>query len=130
MASPAKDPKSGSYRVHFRLGGRQQRSLETNQPKEAKALKGKAEMTRLDLKRGRLKLPPDAELWQFLISDGKRCHKAEPAEVLTLQQLSDRYMESLPPDTMKANSPATRMLHMKHLLRHPGARRPVRDVTT
>jgi integrase len=131
LASVNKDPKSGFYRIRFRYGGRQEhRSLETKNSKEAEAFKGKVETTLLDLKRGRLVLPADADFWSFVFSDGKRGHKAEPAEALTLQQLFDRYVQSLPPDSMEANSLATRLLHKKHLLRHLGARRPVRDVTT
>src|SRR5262249_5892615 len=102
----------------------------TTDREEAEAVKGRIELTLLDLKRGRLTLPPDADFWQFVLSDGKLTQKVEAPTVLPLDQLFTRYEEEMPPGTMEANSLGTFRLHKKHLLHILGSRTNARAVTT
>jgi integrase len=131
MASLSRDPTSGNYRIHFRFGGRQyQKSLKTDSEKDANALKGRVELTLLDLERGRLTLPPNGDIWQFVLSDGKRAERMEAPQVLTLERLFSRYETEMPAGTMEANSLATCRLHKKHLLRIFGKRTPAPPLRT
>jgi hypothetical protein len=71
MASQQFDPKSGKARVFFRYGGRQcNRTVKVKSERAAEALCETIEQTIVDLDRGRLSLPPDADLVTFLISGG------------------------------------------------------------
>jgi hypothetical protein len=131
LASLHRDPKSKTFRVMFRYGGKQyQKSLKTTDQAEAEALKGKIEVTLLELERGRKTLPSDADLWQFVISDGQRTQKTQAPTVFTLDGLFSRYEEEMPPGTLEANTLETYRLHKKHLLRLLPKRAAVQTITT
>ncbi len=126
MASIHRDPRTNTFLLMFRYGGKQYRkSLNTKNEAEADGLRGGVVTTLLELKRGRRTLPPDADLWEFLISDGQRTRKAEAPTVVTLDQLFARYEEAMPPGAMEANSLYTINIHKKHLVRLLGGRTPV-----
>jgi hypothetical protein len=86
MAGLTRNLESGIYRIHFRYGGKQQhRSLKTTDEREAEARKGAIEITLLDLERGRLVIPPGADIWEFVKTDGKREKKPVWENALTLE---------------------------------------------
>jgi integrase len=115
----------------FRYGGRQfQRSLKTKDPKKADALKGKIELTLLELEQGRLMLPPEADIAEFVISDGRRSSNPQAAAVVTLADLFARYERGIPPGNMEGNSLLTVRIHMKHLLRLLGGRTAAQRLST
>ena len=86
--------RGDSYRLIFRYGGRKfSRSLKTKDAKEAEAVRVRVEENLKLLERGRLELPPEADLVAFLLSDGKIAARPRPEEVrrLALGQLLDLY---------------------------------------
>lgn len=131
MASIHRDPRNDNFLLMFRYGSKQYRkSLKTTDADEADALKGKVEVVLLELERGRRTLPPDADIWQFLISDGQRTQKTEAPTVTSLEQLFGQYEAGLPPGAMEANSLATIRIHRNHLVRILGGRTAVPSLTT
>jgi hypothetical protein len=92
VASLNLDPASGRYRILFRFGGRQfQKSLKTTDQEEAEAAKARIALTLRELENGRLILPPGADFWEFVYSDGRRTRKVEAPSTTTLEQLFQRY---------------------------------------
>jgi hypothetical protein len=79
MASIAPHPKSGLWHIQFVYAGKPfHKSLKTKKEKDAGALAGRIESRLHHLNTGTLHLPPGADLWQWLISDGNREQKPEP----------------------------------------------------
>ena len=130
MSTIYADPKSGTFRILFRFGGKQyHKSLLTEDETKAASLQAAIDETLHDLKRGRLFLPPDADFWAFVFSGGKLTQAAAAPEMLTLGGLFSRYEELLPPGALEANTRATYELHKKHLLRVLGAKRAAQLLT-
>ena len=72
MAGLHQHPKSSNWSASFRYGVEKfYKSLRTTDQREANRLKGRFEQALLDLERGRLTLPDGADLWQFVLSDGR-----------------------------------------------------------
>lgn len=118
MASIHLHNPSGNYYVRFRFGGRPfNRSLDTGNPEQAQADRGRIEETLYDLKRGRLKIPDGAEPGEFIVTGGKLETKPKLPTVLTLSGLIDLYREKLPPGAMEQNSLVTVEIHCNHLRR-------------
>ncbi len=129
MAGLSQDAKSGIFRVHFRYGNKQfQKSLKTKDRKKAESRKGRIEETLLDLERGRLDLPPGADFWQFVWTDGKRDQKPK-LETLTLEGLFGWYFESLPPGAKATKTGKVEAIHANHFKRLLGARRALDSIT-
>src|SRR5258708_22952455 len=95
MASSTYDPKTGKARVFFRYGGRQcNRMVKVKSERAAEALCETIDQTIADLERGRLTLPPDADVATFLISGGSvrlSPTKTVAPNALTLAEVFDRY---------------------------------------
>lgn len=131
MASLSQNSKSKCFYIHFRYGGRQfHKSLKTRDEIDATELKGRIEFTLRDLIVGRKSLPDDADLWQFLLSDGQHKQKIKAPSVLTLEKLFTRYEEEMPPGAMEKNSIDTFRLHAKHLLGIIGKKSDVKLIST
>jgi integrase len=115
------EQRGGRFRVVFRFGGRKfQHPLKTDQEGETLSCLGRLEENLRLLERGRLVLPPGADLPTFLLSDGKLAHKPVLAEVFTFQALSDRYLQAHANGAMEANLLATVAMHLRHLLQTLG----------
>lgn len=101
MASQNFDAKSGKARIFFRYGGRQcNRTVKVKSERAAEALCETIEQTIADLDRGRLSLPPDADLVSFLISGGTLVQstvRAVAPRAVTLSDLFERYRTDPPP---------------------------------
>src|SRR5438128_1653006 len=83
MASLEK--RGDTYRAKFRYGGRQfSCSLKTGELKDAQSLLGRLEENLALLERGRLELPPGADLGLFLLSDGKLNRKPVVERLVTV----------------------------------------------
>jgi hypothetical protein len=62
------DESSGNYFIRFRYGGASiNRSLKTNDRREAEAIRGRVNETILLLERGRLEMPPNADPAAFIL---------------------------------------------------------------
>jgi hypothetical protein len=115
-------PKGNSFFVRFRLGGRQFERDVGRDPAKAEATLKRVEATVLDIKNGRIKLPDDADIAQFIVSDGETTAKPKLPEILTLADLFQRFEEALPEGAMEPNSLTMHRIHRKHLTRILGAK--------
>ena len=72
MAWLERHSTSGHYHLCFRWNGqRKRRTLATDDTKAAEAIRLRFEENIVQLERGRLELPPGADVVTFLLSDGK-----------------------------------------------------------
>lgn len=131
MASIHRDPATGVWNISFRFGGKpHHKSLRTKQEAKAQDEKGRISKTLEAIENGWLPLPPDADFWEFVWSDGRVKSKLVLSDVLTLEKLFARYEEEMPPGAMEENSLATCRLHKKHLLDALGKTITAQSVTT
>ena len=113
--------RGGCFRVVFRYGGTKfQHPLKTNDAKEADRLRVRLEENLMLLERGRLELPPDADLPTFLLSDGKLSTLPQVSKSVTLGELSRQYQDAIT-ISLEANSRATIAIHLRHVLKTFGA---------
>ncbi len=122
MASFDYDAASGNYHIRFRFGGKPfKRALHLEDEKEAALVCGVVEETIKDVKRGRLVLPPGAEVGAFLLSggkiDGTRQPLSKPCQE-TPSALFATYERDLTVGSKEDNSLATERIHRRHLLGH------------
>ena len=131
MASIAPHPNSGIWHVQFVYAGKPfHKSLMTKKEKDARALLGRIEGRLYHLNTGTLQLPPDADLWQWLLSDGQRGKKPDPPEkAWTLKNLFDWYFSNQTANAKETNTLHTERTHRKHLLRLLGESRLLPDTT-
>lgn len=124
MATLEFDNTSQRYRVRFRFGRREyKRSLKTSDKRESRALLGRIEDTILQIERGRLLLPPNADPAAFILSDGKLARHERPAAPLSLKGLFEIYQEKLPPGAKEESTLQGERIHFKHLLKILGSSR-------
>ncbi|WP_197439971.1 tyrosine-type recombinase/integrase [Calycomorphotria hydatis] len=99
------------------------RSLETDDEREALRLKANLEQTIRDVKSGRLKLPEDADVATFLLSDGNLTSipdlRADEVEqtVLTLRELFENFFDGLTEGALEDSTIATMKTHRQNILR-------------
>ena len=116
MASVSFDLSSNQFHVRFRFAGQAfKRSLKTANLKEATAALARVEETLSLLQRGVLELPAEADPATFLLSGGKTKKRLQKAEKsLTLGQLIDSYLKSLPEQAKEKTTLKTEATHIKH----------------
>ncbi|HQZ67334.1 MAG TPA: tyrosine-type recombinase/integrase [Planctomycetaceae bacterium] len=116
MASVSVDPVSNQFHIRFRFAGQAfKRSLKTANLREATAALARVEETLSLLQRGVLELPADADPATFLLSAGKTKQRPQKAEkALTLGQLIDFYLKSLPEQAKEKTTLKTEATHIKH----------------
>ncbi|HYV38219.1 MAG TPA: hypothetical protein VE988_21215, partial [Gemmataceae bacterium] len=91
------EQRSGLYRVAFRHGGRKLHySVGSDNRKEAQACMARLEENLRLVERGRLEVPPGADLAVFLVTDGKLNVKPVIEKALTLCDVFDQYDTQLP----------------------------------
>jgi integrase len=131
MASISPHPESGVWHVQFIYAGKPfHKSLKTRKEKDAKALLGRIQSRLYHLNTGTLQLPPGADLWQWLLSDGQRGQKPEPPEKpWTLKNLFAWYFDNQTENAKETNTLGTERTHQKHLLRLLGESRLLSEIT-
>jgi integrase len=133
MAWLEQHPTSGRFKICFRWGGQQfKKTVKTTHRSEAEAILIRLEENISLVERGRLQMPPDADIATFLLSDGKMTQppKVEPTpKPLTLEDLHDLYVKTLSGGPMEANSLQTTKMHLKHFITTFGAPFPVAKLT-
>jgi len=119
MASIAPDPKSGMWRIQFIYAGKPfHKSLKTRKSEDATALAGRIESKLFHLITFTLALPLGADLWQWLLSDGRREQKPEPPQkAWSLRNLFDWYFTNQTKNAKESNTLRTERIHRNHLLR-------------
>ena len=109
-------PTSGHFKICFRLGGRKlKKTVKTAERGAAEAALARFEENLQLLARGRLELPPGADIGVFLLSDGKLNGQpvaTPPAHIMTLSELRDAYVELHSNEAMEENSLATVCMHL------------------
>jgi hypothetical protein len=119
MASIAPDPTSGIWRIQFIYAGKPfHKSLKTTNSEDAAALAGRIESKLFYLNTGTLTLPLGADLWQWLLSDGRREQKPQPPQkAWSLGNLFDWYFRNQTVNAKESNTLGTERIHRNHLLR-------------
>ncbi len=114
--------RSRRYRIVFRYGGQKFFcALRTSDRREAEGCLVRLEENLRLLARGRIQLPPDADLSTFLLSDGRATSKpTAPPRLLTLDELCQRYLALHSNGALEPNSLATVEMHLRHFRRTLG----------
>jgi hypothetical protein len=130
MAAIYADGKTGIYRIHFWYGGRQhQKSLKTTEEKKANSMRARIEETLHDMERGRISLPADGDLWEFLKTDGQRDRKLLVRSGATLTELFDWYFGSLPEGARATKTIKVQTIHANHFKRLIGSKKELNTMT-
>jgi integrase len=121
MAWLEEHPTSGHFKICFRWAGRKlKKTVKTTSRADADTALARFKENLQLLERGRLELPPGADIGTFLLSDGKLSGHAEPAPpariILTLAELRDAYVEVHSNGAMEKNSLATVCMHLRHVI--------------
>lgn len=118
------------FRLVFRYAGQKyQHPLRTENEREAQACVERVEENIRLLERGRLLLPPDADLPTFLLSDGKLNDTPVPRARLTLGEFRDRYTETHSQGSLEAKTLQTIRTHFIHLVESLGESFDVQSLT-
>lgn len=125
MANAILDPRTGKFRIFFRLGKQQfNRTVRLEGSRAAERLCAAIEETIQDLNRGRLVIPEGADRALFILSGGKVSGTIGlPAKPMTLGDLLYHYQGSV-----VGKEPSTRYtedIHARHLLRIIGPKTPL-----
>jgi hypothetical protein len=110
------EQRGNRFRIIFRYCGKKfQQPLKTDKEKDAQGSLARLEENLQLLERGRLEVPPDADLALFLLSDGKVTKKVTSAPAhLTLDALCKKYVEVHSGGAMEATSLQTVEMHLRH----------------
>ncbi|MEQ9379502.1 MAG: site-specific integrase [Pirellulales bacterium] len=110
---------NGRYHIAFRLGDQKlKKSLRTSDLRTAEARLHQLEENIRLLDKGRIVVPEDADLLEFLLSDGKLDGKTEAKTKLrTLKQFGDAFMASIPEGSLEAATLKGMEIHLNHLYR-------------
>jgi integrase len=120
MAWLEEHPTSGHFKICFRWGGRKlKKTVKTIDLSAAETALARFNENLHLLERGRLELPPGADIATFLLSDGKL--NGQPAaapkpHILTLAELRDAYIEVHSNGALEKNSLATVCMHLRHVI--------------
>lgn len=117
-----------SFFVRFRVAGQQFERDVGGDAAHAEAMLKHVEATVLDIKNGRIKLPDDADVAQFVLSDGEETAKPKLPDVLTLADLFQRYEAVLPEGAREPTTMTTYRIHRDHLLRIVKAKKAVQQI--
>lgn len=133
MAWLEEHPTSGHFKICFRWGQRKLKKTVKTTDRDAadSALARFKENWRL-LERGRLELPPGADIGTFLLSDGKlngHPFANAPIHLPILGELRDAYVKVHANGAMEENSLATVKMHLRHVIATLGASFQIRALT-
>ncbi len=118
MASLEQQARGGNFRVIFWFDGRKfSRTLKTSDEQEANSVVQRIEENIRLVERGRLEIPPDADVAIFLLSDGKLDKKTILPTTMKLEDFLTKYRQQIPHDSLEANTLCTMEIHLKHLQR-------------
>lgn len=124
------DGKTGVFQICFRFGDeRIKRSSRTKDKRKALAILGRIEENLELLQRGRLIIPDDADVFEFLISDGS-LNATQPTKQasLRLEELFARYRQSLPLNSLAPETLRVAEVHMRHIVRILDGTKQVRTI--
>jgi integrase len=120
MAWLEEHPTSGHFKICFRWGGRKlKKTVKSTARDDAETALARFKDNLQLLERGRLELPPGADIGTFLLSDGKlNGHAAVTSKphILSLGELRDAYVEVHSNGVLEENSLATVCMHLRHVI--------------
>lgn len=118
---------NGRYHVAFRFGQQKlKKSLRTSDLSTAEARLHQLEENIRLLEKGRIELPDDVDVVEFLLSDGKLDGKPRlKTKLRTLRQFGDAFMASIPKSSLEASTITGMQIHFKHLYRVLGKSFPL-----
>ena len=112
-------PTSGHFKICFRFNGRKlKKTVKTTERGKADVVLARFQENLDLLERGRIELPPGADIGTFLLSDGKLTGMpvAEPPPpALTLGGLRDAYLSVHSNGAMEENSLDTARMHLRQI---------------
>lgn len=115
--------RGNQFHLGIRLGSRKlKRSLQTSDRREAEDLMRKVERRLNLIEQGDLSIPADADPLTFLLSDGKLARPVEISVGLTLGDLCQKHLDSLPDGSLEANTIYTLKIHLNHIKKVLGER--------
>lgn len=124
MAWLEEHPTSGHFKICFRWGGKKlKKTLKTIDRREAEGALLRLQENIALVERGRLEIPPDADVATFLMSDGKlteRPQDRQPKVKLTLGELRDQDLGAHANGAVEVNSLSTMRMHLGHMVRTMG----------
>jgi integrase len=128
MASCKYDPKRGTARIFFRLGGVQYNRVEpVESERHADRLIAQVEEMILDVERGKVVIPEGVDVKTFIMTGGKvqrpieKVEPEPPPPVATLAVVLDVYFDTLTKGSKATSSLVTERVHAKHFKRLIGA---------
>jgi len=134
MAWLEEHPTSGHFKICFRWAGRKlKKTVKTTDRAHAETALARFIDNLNLLERGRLELPPDADIGTFLLSDGKfngAPSALPPQQLLTLGELRDQYLAVHANGSMEENSLDTVRMHLRHVIATLGVSLRVNSLTT
>lgn len=125
--------QAGNFFLGVRWEGKQfRRKIAAKNETDANATLVRVEDTISLVLRGRLEIPTDVDLMEFLLTDGKaKPRTAEPKrEPIQLKALTDRYLEVHSNGSREASTLLTAKIHLNHLVKTLGGSFGVADLTT
>lgn len=130
MAWLEKDRADGPFFVVFRVGERRvKRSARTSVEREANEFALRVERRLRLIEEGELVVPDDMDVVTFVMSEsGKAAQPLKQIISVTLEQVCDEYLNSLPAGSLKENTLLTCRIHMRHFKRLLGAGKRIRDI--
>ena len=110
---------SGYYFVCFRVGNKRfKRSLKTKSKSKADHLTARVEENLVDVERGRIVIPLEADLITFLLSDGRTIAPLSIPRQVTLTELFTEYFNAIPEGNLEESTIACMQIHRRQLERH------------
>lgn len=124
------EQRGDKFRIAFRFRGEKFRvNLKATEPKEANGCLARLEENLRLVERGRLEVPPGADLGLFLISDGKLEKPVEVVRTVRLSELFRTYQTEFTAGAKEVITRAMEDIHMKHLTRIIGGDTLLASVT-
>jgi hypothetical protein len=115
--------RGNTYRVVFRYGGQKiAKSVRTRDERAANACLARLEDNLRRLELGVLTVPDDADIAEFLLSDGRKTgSEVSRRQLRTIGQLLDQYTASISPGSMEDSTLRGMRIHVKKLKRLLGS---------
>jgi integrase len=124
------ETRAGNYRIVFRVGGRKfSRTLKTVSEKEARGFLARLEDNLRRVELGTLILPENIDTPTYLLSDGHLDQRPKCGPNLTLKEIFGKFLASIPEASLERSTISSLETHERHLVKHLGARFPIRTLT-
>ena len=122
------------YWIDFRFGGQRFRqTLKTKDESVASNVVGGVERTLMLLDQQASQIPEGADVVSFILSGGRTVKMLEAKEAVkvgvTLEQLKEKYVETLAIGAIEENSLYTVQMHLRHFIKTLGARFVMQKLT-